>query len=127
MVKCFITAGGIADIYTTFVRTGSGQGTKGLSGFVVDKDTPGFSIGKIEDKLGMRGSQATELIFEDARVPEENLLGREGGGWSILMESIKETGLGIASQALGIAQSALDYATCYSKERVQFVRPISEN
>ena len=125
--KCFITAGGVADIYTTFVRTGSGQGTKGLSGFVVEKDTPGFNIGKVEDKLGMRGSQTTELIFEDARVPKENLLGREGGGWSILMESIKETRLGIASQALGIAQGALDYATRYSKERVQFGRPISEN
>ncbi|OIP30628.1 MAG: acyl-CoA dehydrogenase [Deltaproteobacteria bacterium CG2_30_43_15] len=125
--KCFITAGGVADIYTTFVRTGSGQGTKGLSGFVVEKDTPGFNIGKIEDKLGMRGSQTTELIFEDARVSKENLLGREGGGWSILMESIKETRLGIASQALGIAQGALDYATRYSKERVQFGRPISEN
>ena len=125
--KCFITAGGVADIYTTFVRTGSGQGTKGLSGFVVDKDIPGFSIGKIEDKLGMRGSQTTELIFENARVPKENLLGREGGGWSILMESIKETRLGIASQALGIAEGALDYATRYSKERVQFGRPISEN
>jgi alkylation response protein AidB-like acyl-CoA dehydrogenase len=125
--KCFITAGGVADMYTAFFRTSGDKGTKGLSGFVVDKETPGFSIGKIEDKLGMRGSQTSELVFEDARVPKENLLGKEGNGWNILIESIKETRLGIASQALGIAQGALDYATRYSKERVQFGRPISKN
>ncbi len=124
--KCFITAGGIADMYTTFVRTGNGRGTKALTGFVVEKETPGFSVGKIEDKLGMRGSQTSELIFEDARVPKENLLGQEGGGWDILIESIKETRLGIAAQALGIAQGALDYATNYAKQRIQFNRPISE-
>ncbi|MFH1626111.1 MAG: acyl-CoA dehydrogenase family protein [Pseudomonadota bacterium] len=124
--KCFITAGGVADIYTTFVRTSGDGGTKGLSGFVVEKDTPGFSVGKIEDKMGMRGSQTAELIFEDAKVPRENLLGREGHGWQILIESIKETRLGIACQALGIAEGALAYAANYARQRIQFGRPISE-
>ena len=124
--KCFITAGGVADLYTTFVKTRDEGGTKGISGFVVEKDTPGFCIGKVEDKMGMRGSQTAELIFDDARVPKENLLGQPGDGWRILMESIKETRLGIASQALGIAGGALDYATEYAKQRVQFGRPISE-
>jgi alkylation response protein AidB-like acyl-CoA dehydrogenase len=124
--KCFITGGGVADIYTTFVKTDAKKGDRGISGFIVEKDTPGFSIGKIENKMGMRGSQTTELVFEDARVPKGNLLGRQGGGWQILMESIKETRLGIACQALGIAQGALDYAANYTKQRVQFGRPISE-
>jgi len=124
--KCFITAGGVADMYTAFVRTGNEKGRRGLAGLVVDRDTPGFSIGKIENKLGMRGSQTTELIFEDAKVPKENLLGEEGGGWHILIESIKETRLGIAAQALGISQGALDYAVNYAKQRIQFGKPISE-
>ena len=125
--KCFITAGGIADMYTVFFRTSGEKGTDGLSGFVVDKDTPGFSVGKIEDKMGMRGSQTSELFFEDARVPKENMLGKEGKGWDLLIESVKETRLGIACQALGIAEGALEFATNYSRERVQFGRPISKN
>jgi len=125
--KCFITAGGIADMYTVFFRTSGEKGTDGLSGFVVDKDTPGFSVGKIEDKMGMRGSQTSELFFEDARVPKENMLGKEGKGWDLLIESVKETRLGIACQALGIAEGALEFATNYSKERVQFGKPISKN
>ncbi|MDY6970374.1 MAG: acyl-CoA dehydrogenase family protein [Spirochaetota bacterium] len=123
--KCFISNGGSADLYTTFVRTSEGKGTNGLSAFIIEKDTPGFKIGKIEDKLGMRGSMTSELIFEDAKVPKENRLGEEGMGWSILTESIKETRLGIAVQALGIAQGALDNATEYAKEREQFGKPIS--
>ncbi len=127
--KCFISGGAggeCADIYTTFVKTGNVKGKKNISGFVVEKNTPGFRIGKIENKLGLHGSQAVELIFKDARVPKENLMGKEGDGWRILMESIKETRLGIAAMALGIAQGALDQAINYAKQRVQFGRPISE-
>ncbi len=127
--KCFISGGAggePADIYTTFVKTGNAEGKKNISGFVVEKDTPGFCIGKIENKLGLHGSQAVELIFKDARVPKENLMGKEGDGWQILMESIKETRLGIGAMALGLAQGALDQAINYAKQRVQFGRPISE-
>ena len=124
--KCFISSGGSADLYTTFVRTGEEKGTRGLTAFVVEKETPGFSVGKIEDKLGMHGCQTSELIFEDAKVPKANRLGEEGMGWQILTESIKETRLGIAIMAVGIAQGALDCATEFAMERVQFGKPISQ-
>jgi len=124
--KCFISGGGVADLYTTFIKTSNEKGTKGISAFVVEKGTPGFSIGKLEEKLGVRASPTAELIFDDARVPKENLLGKEGDGWKILMESIKETRLSVAAMALGFAQGALDFACNYSKERVQFGKPISE-
>jgi len=124
--KCFITNGGVADYYIIFARTGPDKGAKGLSCFVVEKETPGFSIGKKEKKMGMRGSPMAELIFDNAMVPKANLLGNEGDGWRILMEEGNLMRIwGTATIGLGVAQCALDHAVNYSKERVQFNQPIA--
>jgi alkylation response protein AidB-like acyl-CoA dehydrogenase len=124
--KCFISNGGVADYYIVFARTGPGEKAKGISAFVIEKDTPGFKIGKKEKKMGMRGSPMAELIFEDARVPKANLLLNEGDGWKILMEDGNMMRVwGTGTSALGIAQRALDYAVKYAKERVQFDKPIA--
>ncbi|USG65451.1 acyl-CoA dehydrogenase [Brevibacillus ruminantium] len=122
--KVFITNGGEADIYITFAVTDSSQGTRGISAFIVDKDTPGLMIGKKEKKMGLHGSSTTELVFENARVPAENLLGQEGDGFTIAMANLDVGRIGIAAQALGIAEAALQYATEYAKERKQFGQPI---
>jgi butyryl-CoA dehydrogenase len=99
---------------------------QGISAFVVEKGTPGFSVGKEEDKMGLRGSDTTELVFEDCRVPAENLLGQEGDGFVIAMASLDGGRIGIASQSVGLAQACLDAAVNYARERVQFNRPISQ-
>ncbi|OLS38788.1 acyl-CoA dehydrogenase [Alkalihalophilus pseudofirmus] len=122
--KVFITNGGEADVYIVFASTDSSLGTKGISAFIVDKDTPGFSVGKKEKKMGLHGSNTTELTFEDARVPEENLLGQEGEGFKIAMSNLDAGRIGIAAQSLGIAEAALDAAVGYAKERKQFGKPI---
>lgn len=123
--KMFISHGDVADIITVAAKTDTNTSPyKGISMFVVEKGTPGFSIGKHEDKLGVRGSSTVELIFEDVRVPAGNMLGREGEGFAIIMKTLDITRIGVASQALGIAQGALDYAVRYTKERVQFGKPI---
>jgi alkylation response protein AidB-like acyl-CoA dehydrogenase len=124
--KCFITNGGIADTYSIFAKTDESAGVKGISAFAVEKDFPGFSIGKIEHKMGIRGSQTTELIFEDMEVPAENLLGQEGKGFPIAMMTLDRTRPTIGAQAVGIAQGALDHAVGYAKERVQFGAPIAK-
>lgn len=125
--KIFITNGGEADVYVVIAVTDKEKGTHhGTTAFIVEADTPGFSIGKKEDKLGIRASATTELIFEDCRVPKENLLGNIGDGFKIAMMTLDGGRIGIAAQALGIAQSALDEATKYSKERIQFSRPIAK-
>ena len=124
--KCFISNGGVADYYVVFARTGPGEKAKGISAFVVEKDTPGFKIGKREKKMGLRGSPTAELIFEDARVPKANLLLGEGDGWGILMEDGNMLRIwGTGTTALGIAQGALEHAVEYAKQRVQFDRPLS--
>jgi len=124
--KIFITNGGIADIYSVFAKTDpDAKGSKAISTFVVEKDAPGFSIGKHEKKLGIRGSATTELIFEDCRIPAANLLNNEGMGFAICMKTLDFSRPGIAAQALGIAQGALDYAVGYAKERKQFGKPIT--
>ncbi|WP_026894486.1 acyl-CoA dehydrogenase [Clostridiisalibacter paucivorans] len=123
--KVFITGGGQADVYIVFAMTDKSKGTRGISAFIIEKDFPGFSIGKIEDKLGIRGSQTSELIFENCIVPKENLLGKEGRGFGIAMTTLDGGRIGIAAQALGIAQGAIDEAVKYIKEREQFGRPIS--
>lgn len=123
--KVFITGGGIAETYIIFAMTDKSKGNHGISAFIVDKDDPGFSIGKIEHKMGIRGSQTAELIFEDIKLPADRLLGKENGGFKIAMMTLDGGRIGIASQALGIAQGALDQAVKYMKERVQFGRPIS--
>ena len=124
--KIFITNGGQADTYIIFAMTDKSKGTKGISAFIVEKDFPGFSIGKKEDKLGIRASSTTELIFENCIVPKENLLGAEGKGFGIAMQTLDGGRIGIAAQALGIAEGALDEAKKYVNERKQFGRPISK-
>ena len=123
--KIFITNGGVADTFIVFAMTDKSKGTKGISAFIVEKGFLGFSIGKKEDKLGIRASSTTELIFENCVVPKENLIGREGKGFGIAMKTLDGGRIGIAAQALGIAEGALDEAIKYMKERKQFGRPIS--
>ena len=123
--KIFITNGGKADIYIVFAMTDKSKGVKGISAFIVEKDFPGFSIGKKELKMGIRGSSTCELIFENCIVPKENLLGQEGKGFAIAMTTLDGGRVGIAAQALGIAQGAFDETVKYVKERKQFGRPIS--
>jgi len=124
--KVFITGGGRADTYVVFAMTDKTKGNKGISAFIVDKDDPGFSIGKIEHKMGIRGSQTAELIFEDVHLPADRLLGKENGGFKIAMMTLDGGRIGIASQALGIAQGALDKAIQYMKERVQFGKTLDK-
>ncbi|HET8841089.1 MAG TPA: acyl-CoA dehydrogenase family protein, partial [Ktedonobacteraceae bacterium] len=125
--KRFITNGGLAQVNSIFAITDRSAGTRGISGFIVEKDFPGFTVGRIEDKMGIKGSQTAELMFNDCEVPVENLLGREGEGFKIAMMTLDRTRIGIGAQALGIAQGALDLAVSYAKQRVQFNRPIAAN
>ena len=120
--KIFITNGGVADTFVIFAMTDKKLGTKGISAFIVEKGFPGFSIGKIEEKMGIRGSSTTELIFENCIVPKENLLGKEGKGFGMAMKTLDGGRIGIAAQALGIAEGAYDEAVKYMKERKQFGR-----
>ena len=124
--KIFITNGGYAHVYIVIAMTDKSLGTKGISAFIVEKGTPGFSIGKKEKKLGIRGSATTELIFENCRIPKDNLLGKIGGGFGIAMKTLDGGRIGIAAQALGIAQGAMDETVKYTKERKQFGRSISQ-
>ncbi|MDE5414664.1 acyl-CoA dehydrogenase [Alkalihalobacterium chitinilyticum] len=122
--KVFITNGGEADTYVVFASTNSEAGSRGISAFIVEKDTPGFTVGKKEKKMGLHGSNTVMLMFEDAIVPAENLLGQEGEGFKIAMSNLDNGRIGIAAQALGIAEAALEAATNYAKERKQFGRAI---
>lgn len=124
--KIFITNGGYAHVYIIFAMTDKSKGTRGISAFIVEKGTPGFSIGKKEKKLGIRGSATTELIFENCRIPKENLLGEVNKGFKIAMATLDGGRIGIAAQALGIAQGALDATVKYVKEREQFGKPIAK-
>ncbi len=123
--KQWITNGGEADIYTVVACTNRAKGARGFSAFIVEKDTPGFSFGKKENKMGIRASVTSELVFEDCRIPKENLLSREGMGFLVAMKTLDRTRPGVASQALGIAQGAMDEALKYSQEREQFGKTIS--
>jgi alkylation response protein AidB-like acyl-CoA dehydrogenase len=125
--KRFITNGGLAQVTSVFALNEPEKGIRGISAFIVEKDFPGFSVGRIEDKMGIKGSQTAELIFTDCEVPAENLLGREGDGFKIALMTLDRTRPGIGAQALGIAQGALDLAVSYSKQRIQFGKPIAEN
>jgi alkylation response protein AidB-like acyl-CoA dehydrogenase len=125
--KVFITNGGEADTYIVFARTNpEEEGSRGISAFIVEKDTPGFIIGKDEKKMGLHGSRTVQISFEDAKVPAENLLGEEGQGFKIAMANLDVGRIGIAAQSLGIAEAALEHATAYAKERIQFGKPIAE-
>ena len=123
--KIFITNGGVADTFIVFAMTDKSQGTRGISAFIVEKGFPGFSIGKKEDKLGIRASSTTELIFENCVVPKENLIGKEGKGFGIAMKTLDGGRIGIAAQALGIAEGAYEETIKYMKERKQFGRSLS--
>ncbi|MFC4767450.1 acyl-CoA dehydrogenase [Effusibacillus consociatus] len=124
--KIFITNGGEADLYITFAVTDPGQGANGISAFIVEKGTQGFSVGKKEKKLGLNGSATTTLIFEDAVVPATQLLGQEGEGFKIAMSNLDGGRIGIGAQALGIARAAFDAALAYTKQREQFGKPVAE-
>ena len=124
--KIFITNGKEADTYVIFAMTDKSKGTRGISAFIVEKGTPGFTFGTKEKKMGIRGSATYELIFTDCRIPKENLLGQEGKGFGIAMTTLDGGRIGIASQALGIAAGALEVTVNYVKERKQFGKSLSQ-
>lgn len=124
--KIFITNGYVADVFVVFAMTDKSKGTKGISAFIVESSFPGFSVGKHEEKLGLHGSPTAEIVFTDCIVPKENLLGAEGKGFKIAMQTLDGGRIGIAAQALGIAQGALDKAVQYMKERVQFGKTLDK-
>ena len=123
--KLFISHGNVANTVTVFAKTDPSAGIRGLSCFIVEKDYPGFKVGKTEHKLGIRGSETAELIFEDMEVPAENLIGSEGSGWKLAMNTLDHSRPGVGAQGVGVAQGALDYAFKYAQEREQFNQPIA--
>ena len=123
--KIFITNAAYAHVYIVMAMTDKSQGTRGISAFIVERDFPGFSIGKKEKKMGIRGSSTCDLIFEDCIVPKENLLGKEGQGFKIAMQTLDGGRIGIAAQALGLGEGAVNEAVRYTQERVQFGKPIA--
>ena len=124
--KIFITNGSYANVFIVIAMTDKSLGTKGISAFIVEKTDPGFSIGKKEKKMGIRGSATTELIFEECRIPKDRQLGQLGKGFGLAMKTLDGGRIGIACQALGIAQGAMDETVKYTKERKQFGRSISQ-
>ncbi len=122
--KQWITNGGEAEVYTLVAMTDKKKGSRGASAFIIEKDTPGFTFGKKENKMGIRCSATRELVFQDCKIPKSNLLGREGLGFIVAMKTLDMTRPGIGAQAVGIAQGALDEAVKYARERVQFGKPI---
>jgi butyryl-CoA dehydrogenase len=124
--KVFTTNGSRAHLALVYAVTDPAQGKQGISAFLVERNTPGFVVGKIEDKLGLRSSETAALSFEECRVPQENLLGQEGDGFKIALETLDGGRIGIAAQALGIAQGCIEEALAYSKERSQFGHPIAD-
>ncbi len=126
--KTFITNGGVADVVTTYAVVDPDKPMHKNAGvFIVEKGTPGFSVGKKENKMGIRWSDTVELVYEDCRVPAENLLMKEGDGFAVMMQTLNLARLGVAAQALGIAAGALEYATAYAKERESFGKPIIQH
>ena len=124
--KIWITQGSVADVICVFAVTDPAKGPNGISAFIVEKTAPGFKVGKIEKKMGIRGSPTCELVFENCEVPAENLLGPEGTGFKTAMKVLDKSRPGIAAQAVGIAQGALDYAAQYAQERIAFGKPIGQ-
>ncbi|MGB7574858.1 MAG: acyl-CoA dehydrogenase family protein [Thermodesulfobacteriota bacterium] len=115
--KCFITNGGVADFYTVFATTHPGKRIEGITGFVVEKGTPGLSIGKTEEKMGIRGSNTTEVVLEDVKVPVAQRVGDEGAGWWLMMRTLNRSRPAIGAQAVGLAQGALNYLIRFAKEK----------
>lgn len=123
--KCFITNGGIAGVYTVFATVDKGLGLKGITCFLVERDRPGITIGKHEDKMGIRLSNTTEVVFEDVRVPKDHMIGELGGGFKIAMGTLNESRINVGAMGVGLAARALDEAVEYAKTRVQFKKPIA--
>ena len=124
--KCFITNGGVADIYVVFAMTDKSKGTKGISAFIVERDRPGLSVGKEENKMGIRASNTSDVVFENVHIPADHLLGQEGKGFKYAMQTLDKGRLIAAAMALGIAQRALDESVSYAKVRKTFGKPIAE-
>lgn len=125
--KIFITNGLEAETFITFARTGEAEGSKGISAFIIEKDNPGLVIGKNEEKMGLHGTSTVALNFDQCVVPHSQLLGEEGEGFKVAMANLNAGRIGIAAQALGIGEAALDYAVSYAKERTQFGKPIAHH
>jgi acyl-CoA dehydrogenase len=123
--KCFISNGGIASQYVVFALTDPEKGTRGMSAFIVPRETPGITVGKVEDKMGHRASNNVELFFDDVKVPAENLLAKEGMGFIIAMRTLDHTRAPVGAAGVGVARTALEYAVEYAKTRIQFGRPIA--
>jgi len=126
-VKQFITTGKNADVAIVFAVTDKAAGKKGISAFIVDVRTPGYTVARVEDKLGQHASDTAQIVFEDCAVPAANLLGAEGGGYRIALANLEAGRIGIAAQAVGMARAALDHALAYARERVAFGKPIAEH
>ena len=124
--KVFITNAGAADVFIVFAMTDKEQGTRGITAFILERDMPGFTMGKPENKMGLRASSTCELVFDNVRVPVENRLGAEGKGFKIAMATLDGGRIGVGAQAVGIAQGAIDEAVKFTKERIQFGRRISQ-
>ena len=124
--KIFITNGYVADVFVVFAMTDKSKGTRGISAFIVESSFPGFSVGKHEEKMGLHGSPTAEIVFTDCIVPKENLLGQEGKGFKIAMQTLDGGRIGIAAQALGLGEGAIDEAVKYTQERVQFKKRLSQ-
>ena len=125
-MKQFVTNGGIADIFIVFGATDKSAGSKGISAFVVEKSFPGIKVGKIENKMGLKASSTTEVFFENCKIPKDNLIGEPGQGYKIALAALDHSRIGIAAQALGIAEGAYEQALEYSKQRVQFGKTICQ-
>lgn len=125
--KCFITCGGVAGLYTVIASVDRSKGLKGLSAFLVERDRPGVSVGKEEDKMGIRSSNTTDVIFQDVRIPVDHLIGKEGEGFKLAMQTLDKSRPLVGALGVGLAQQALDIAVKYAKERVQFGKPIAAN
>jgi butyryl-CoA dehydrogenase len=124
--KCFITNGGQAQVYVIIAQTDKEKGNRGISAFIVENTDPGFSIGKIEEKMGIRGSATAELVFQDCRIPKDRLLGKYNKGFKIAMDIIDGGRIGVAAEAVGIAEGALDTSIEYMKQRIQFGKPLTK-
>ncbi len=123
--KCFTTNGAIARLYVVFASTNPDKGARGISAFIVPRETPGITVGKIEDKMGHRASNTAELFFDDVKVPAENLLGKEGIGFLIAMKTLERTRAPVGAGGVGVARAALEYAIDYARTRIQFGKPIA--
>lgn len=123
--KCFITNGGVSSLYTIFANTSPAKGARGITAFIVPRETPGLTIGKVEDKMGQRASNTTEIFFEDVRVPAANILGRPGYGFLVAMKTFDQTRASVGAASVGVARAAMEAAVAYSKTRRQFGKPIA--